>query len=131
MGVDGLNSYLKTNYPNVYTNKHISYFSFKKVTFDISSYIYRYISAFGKEKWLNGILNLIYLFKKHAVNVVPIFDGKAPPEKQTEQKDRREQRDKTDINILQLKISFERYNSQGIVDQNLQDTVNKLKNKLT
>lgn len=122
MGVDGLNKYLQKNYPNVYTTKHISEFSFKRVSFDISSYIYRYISAYGKEKdkWLIGILNLIYLFKKYAVHIIPIFDGKAPLEKQEEQTDRRDQRDKADINILELKLSLGRYKKTGISDETLQ-----------
>jgi len=127
MGVTGLNKFLKDKYPGVYSYEHISKFAFKKVALDISSYIYMYMSTFGKDRYLQGLLNLIYLFRKYAVNCVPIFDGKAPIEKSEERKERREQRDKQDSNIQELKNSLQNYKNTNIIDNTLQTTINTLR----
>lgn len=115
MGVTGLNEYLKKNHPEIYKSVHLSNFAFKKVCFDISSYIYRYISAYGKEnnKWIEGFISLIMLFQKNRVYLIPIFDGKAPPEKNEERNSRREERDKGDIKVFQLEIDVSRYKETG------------------
>ena len=131
MTIDGLNTFLKSKHPEVYTNKHISYFSFKIVAFDISSYIFKYMSSYGKERWLMGMLNLFLLFKKHAVHVIPIFDGKAPKEKQEEQQDRRENRNKSEENLLEIRISLDRYKNHNIVDNVLIKAMEKAKAKFS
>jgi 5'-3' exonuclease len=131
MTIDGLNTFLKNKHPEVYTNKHISYFSFKIVVFDISSYIFKYMSSYGKERWLLGMLNLFLLFKKHAVHVIPIFDGKAPKEKQEEQQDRRENRNKSEENLMEIRIALDRYKNNNIIDNVLIKAMEKAKAKYT
>ena len=100
MGIDGLNKFLKTKFPNIYTKHHISHFAYKKISWDVSSYIYKYMSACGKENnaWLRNFACNILLFRKYQLHIVPIFDGKAPKEKAEEHKDRKLQKNKLSKN---------------------------------
>jgi len=111
MGIDSLNKFLRDKYPDVYKEVHLSAFAFKKVPFDISSFIYKFISSYGKEqnKWLNAFIKMILLCRQNAVNLIPIFDGKAPPEKDEERFDRGEQKDKGDVKCFQLRLDLSRY----------------------
>ena len=111
MGIDGLNKWLRDKHNNVFTELHISKFAFKKVCFDISSYIYKFISIYGKDdnKWLNAFITLILLWRQYAVNFIPVFDGKSPIEKDEEKVDRGEQREKGDVKCFQLKLDLSRF----------------------
>ena len=72
---------------------------------------YSSISVNGKNdnKWLVLFINLIQLCRQCAVNLIPVFDGKAPCEKDEERSERQEQRDKGDVKVFQIKIDLGRY----------------------
>src|SRR5437016_14680972 len=102
MTITGFNKFIADKYPHLYHSSHISEFAFKKVPWDISSYIYTFIHSKGKDtkKWLQPFVSMLLLFRKYSVNVVPVFDGKAPPEKSEERADRAEQKTKSDEKYL-------------------------------
>lgn len=131
MGITQLNEFLRSKYPHLYKQVNLSHFSYKKVAFDASSYFYSYIAVYGKEKnrWLNGFLNLIYLFKRHHIHVCFIFDGKPPPEKSEERNNRRANRDKTDEKTFNLSLALTRYKQTGEKWPILIETSKKLFNK--
>ncbi len=115
MGIQGLLPWLEKNHPRVFHNVHLSHFAYKKICFDISSYLYKYMSTYGKDnnRWLNAFVHLICFFRQHAVNVTFIFDGKAPSEKNEEKADRGKQRDKSDENCFNLKLAINRFKECG------------------
>lgn len=123
MGIKGLNAILrKHNIPKI---SHLSEFSFKKVPFDISSYIYKFMATYGKEtsKWIQCFLNLIILAKKYRVHLVPVFDGVAPVEKNKEKQRRREYRDNVDGKYCSILFDLDDYKKTGIPSKLLLDTM--------
>lgn len=96
MGLDGFLSYVKKRRPGIVRTEHISLYSHQTVFFDISSYIYKYVCIFGTNdgRWLTAMLQLFLTFKENKINIIPIFDGKAPDAKKDETDMRKEQRNK-------------------------------------
>lgn len=127
MGITGLNDFLK-KYPKAINQVHMSHFAYKRIAFDISSYIYRYMAIYGKDqnKWMNAFLFLMCLFRQHALHVVPIFDGKAPPEKIEEKQDRGVQRDKSEEKSINLSLAIDQYKQTGECSEILVQTMKHL-----
>jgi 5'-3' exonuclease len=96
MGLDGFLSHIKKKFPTLIKREHISLYSHSTVFFDISSYIYKYICIFGSHdgRWLTAMLQLFLTFRQNKVNIIPVFDGKAPDAKKDENDQRKEQRAK-------------------------------------
>ena len=96
MGLDGFLSYVKKKHPGIVRTEHISLYSHQTVFFDISSYIYKYVCIFGTHdgRWLTAMLQLFLTFRENKINIIPIFDGKAPDAKKDETDMRKEQRNK-------------------------------------
>ena len=96
MGLDGFLSYVKKKHPGLVRTEHISLYSHQTVFFDISSYIYKYVCIFGTHdgRWLTAMLQLFLTFRENKINIIPIFDGKAPDAKKDETDMRKEQRNK-------------------------------------
>ena len=96
MGLDGFLSYVKKKHQGIGRTEHISLYSHQTVFFDISSYIYKYVCIFGTHdgRWLTAMLQLFLTFRENKINIIPIFDGKAPDAKKDETDMRKEQRNK-------------------------------------
>jgi 5'-3' exonuclease len=96
MGLDGFLSHIKKKHPEIVKREHISLYSHSTVFFDISSYLYKYICIFGSHdgRWLTAMLQLFLTFRQNKINIIPIFDGKAPEAKKDENDHRKEQRAK-------------------------------------
>jgi 5'-3' exonuclease len=116
MTITRFNKFISDNYEDLYTTMHLSEFAFKKVPWDIASYIYSCMHSQGqdRDKWLQPFIRMLLLFRKHAVNVIPIFDGKAPPEKAEERADRAEQKTKSDEKCIGLRLDLQRFKTSGI-----------------
>lgn len=128
MGVTGLNKYLSEHFVDIYQKVHLSHFSYKRVIFDISSYIYRYIAKYGKDTngWLAAFVRLLCLFKQHSVHLIPVFDGVSPAEKQEEKQKRGIQRDNADVKCLTLSLDLNRYKTSGEKSENLIKTMRQI-----
>ena len=128
MGLDGFTKFIEQHFPDVYQDVHISAFSYKKIMFDVSSYIYKYMSMYGKEnnKWLNAFVNLILFFKQYNVHAIFVFDGTSPPEKEEEKHDRGNQRNKTDEKNFNIQLALSKYKQTGEKSQILIDIMNQL-----
>lgn len=132
MGIKkGFLSFVKKRYPSVFQNVHISSFSGKKLAIDIFSFFYRYIHTFGKDdnKWISHMMKHFITFKKYNVNVIPIFDGKPPVEKNEERNQRRERKEQSENRIHQLEVDFEEYVRSGKVSELLEDVNSQIISK--
>jgi 5'-3' exonuclease len=110
MGIKNLKQWLRKNYPDCISRKHISEYRYEKIGVDISSYLYKYKCVFG-DSWINCFPNLVCSFKRNDVHAVFVFDGKPPPEKDREISKRREDRDNIEIGIQQVTTELELYSS--------------------
>lgn len=129
MGVTGLFKFLKDKYgDNIYEHVHMSHLSYKIIYFDISSYIFSYIKIYGNQtnKWLNGFVKMFMLFKQYRIHLIPVFDGKSPPEKKEEREDRKLQVEKSDEKCMNISMDLESYKNTGTVSDLLLDTMKRL-----
>lgn len=129
MGIDGLNKLIRDKHPELYHYLPLHTFAFQKISWDVSSWIYQFLYRQGQigNNWLQPFIQLILLFRKNAVNVIPIFDGKAPPEKDEEHAERSDRKVACDEKCLNIRIELQRYKTSGICSSVLKDFMRKLK----
>lgn len=126
MGLEGVSEYLRKRHPNVITNSHLSEFAFKKIAVDISGFIYRYMSIYGKENnmWLKCFINLILLMKSNNIIFIPVFDGKPPKEKSEEIAERRKARDNISDKVNTIEDHLQEYITTGKVSDKIVEIIN-------
>jgi 5'-3' exonuclease len=125
MGLEGVSEYLRKKHPNVITNSHLSEFAFKRIAVDISGFIYRYMSIYGKDNnmWLKSFVNLILLMRSNNVAFIPVFDGKPPKEKSEEIAERRKARNNITDKINTVESDLEAYVNTGKVSDKLKEII--------
>jgi len=122
MGINGICEFLRNKYPQVFKIEHISYFAFKRISVDVSPFIYRFMNVYGKEdnQWIRCFINLIILLKKNYIRFVPVFDGEIPIEKLLENLERKNQKNKKENDIKQIEYDLEEYKIKGLISERLQ-----------
>lgn len=118
MGIKGLHQIIKKYAEEVYVEKHLSNYAYKKIAIDISLYIFKYKAIFG-DRWIGSFIKLISVLRKNEIHCVFVFDGKAPVEKDNEKKMRTEQREKLESKISNIEFLIDKYNSTGEIDEEL------------
>ena len=91
MGVKHLNQYLRRNCENSISQVSLKDLAGKKVTIDISIYLYR---ALADDSLLEGIFQLLSVLLEFDLVPIVVFDGKPPSEKKDVLDERREKRKK-------------------------------------
>lgn len=126
MGIDGLNKIIQSK--DLYHLVPLNKFAFKKIAWDVSSWIYQFLYRQGQEgnDWLQPFVQLILLFRKNAANIIPVFDGKAPPEKDDEHADRSDRKTTNDERCLNIRIELQRYKKSGIANSVLINFMKRL-----
>jgi 5'-3' exonuclease len=111
MGLHAVPAFLRDKYGHLLYKEHISLFAYKRVFMDIASWIYKSVCVNGVDSssWINTLLRLLYLFKVNKVNLVPVFDGQAPPEKLREQQERREKRAQAKLRLKALSDAIDAF----------------------
>ena len=100
MGIRHLNKYLLKNCCNSsIKNIHFSELKNKKVSVDISIYLYNFES---RGNLINGICEMINIFKFYGIIPVFIFDGKPPDEKKYILQERKNKKEKNKEKIKEL-----------------------------
>lgn len=93
MGIKNLHTFIRKINKDIYKNVDLQNLSGKTLAVDTSIFMCKYKSILGSN-WLNGFWNLILCMRRNKINVIFIYDSKAPPEKNEERILRQEQRDK-------------------------------------
>lgn len=111
MGLDGFLGFIKKKHPHVLKSHHISQFSYTHVFMDISSYIYKAVCIFGTQnpQWIASIMQMFLTLRQNKVNVIPIFDGKAPDAKKDEIQERKDKRNKLKDKITSIVSIIEKH----------------------
>lgn len=125
MGINGLSAFLREKFGDIFTDVHISHYRFKKVAIDTSIFLYKYKRAVGNTGWLQLFIDLVLFFRKNDVHVVFVYDGKALPDKKTEQEKRKIQILKLLETINTLIFQLEEYKKAGVVGDLLRETNKK------
>jgi len=103
MGIPAVLKFIKDKYPDVIECHALENFRNTQVSFDVATHMRKYMYAYGKEGFLKGFVSLICLFKRNGIHAIPIFDGKAPQEKDAEKNMRASAKKKLRDDIENLK----------------------------
>lgn len=125
MGIkNNFNGLIRKIKPDIFKQVHISEYAYEKIAIDISLYLHKF-KAISGDKWLLSITSLIMCLRRYNVHCVFIFDGKAPPEKETEREKRKNDRDKSNKQLFELEDALGAYNRDGTIHQCLIDLYDK------
>ena len=100
MGIRNLNKYLLQNCHNSIKNIHLSNLSGKKISIDISIYLYQFER---QQNLINGMCELIRTLRHYNIIPVFIFDGKPPNEKKFILQERKKIKEKNTRQIQEYK----------------------------
>lgn len=120
MGIRNLNKYLLENCRNSIKNIKLSELKNKKISVDISIYLYQFER---NGNLIGGINEMINIFKFYNIIPVFIFDGKPPDEKKYILQERRNQKEK---NKEKIRVLAEELNN--IANVSVEDKQNILLN---
>jgi len=93
MGIKNLHTFIRKINKDIYKTVNLQKLAGKTLAVDTSIFMCKYKSMLGS-RWLSGFWNLILCMKRNQINLIFIYDTKAPPEKDEERLLRQEQRDK-------------------------------------
>lgn len=128
MGIKGINNILKKYAGDIFVEKHLSEYAYKKVAIDISLYMFKYKAIF-QDKWMSSFINLICSLRRNEIHCIFIFDGVAPEEKKIEQNSRKESREKIINKIEQLEQDLKTYEESGVISELLSEIYKKSENE--
>ena len=99
MGIRNLNKYLLQNCHNSIKDIHLSELKNKKISVDISIYLYHFER---NGNLIDKMYEMIHIFKFYNIIPVFIFDGKPPDEKKYILQERKKQKEKNKEKIQEL-----------------------------
>jgi hypothetical protein len=94
MGIQYLNYYMRENCPDNIRQISLSALRGKKIVIDTSIYMYRFE---GEGSLIDGMYQMIALFRHYEIIPVFVFDGVAPPEKMDLLKQRKFEKDNAEF----------------------------------
>jgi flap endonuclease-1 len=115
MGIRNLNKYLLQNCHNSIKDIHLSELKNKKISVDISIYLYNFER---NGNLINGIYDMINIFKFYNIIPVFIFDGKPPDEKKYILQERKKQKEKNKEKIQELTDILNNTSNQNEEEKN-------------
>lgn len=113
MGIRNLNKYLLKNCKNSIRNVHLFELQNKKISVDISIYLYHFER---NGDLIGGMLDMLNIFKFYNIIPVFIFDGKPPNEKKYILQERKRQKEKNKEKIKQLENALKNENDNKCVE---------------
>lgn len=99
MGIKDLNKFIKTFAPNAIKKTKISDYKGKKLCVDVSIFLYKFKYTY---KLLDSFLQQYYHFKKEGVELIYVFDGKPPKEKEYVLASRKNNKEKQNSKIEEM-----------------------------
>lgn len=100
MGVKLLNTFLKERYPSVIQSIHWGTYKGEKIAIDTNNYMYAFMS---EDRLIQGFVHMCDTFKYFGIIPLFVFDGKPPPEKIEEIKERKKIRKETKKKYINIK----------------------------
>jgi len=108
MGIRNLHCFLKKKCPHIYNKIPLHKYAFRKIAIDLSIYMCKFKTIYGKN-WLDAFVKLIILLRKNDIHFAFVYDSKAPPEKDEERKSRSEARAKNKDRVIKLQSLWDEF----------------------
>ena len=124
MGIKNLNQFLKKKNINCINDINISQLNGKKLAVDTSIFLYKFKYSY---KLVDNFLQQIYHFKKNNIDLIYVFDGKPPKEKQITLDNRKIIKEKNNNKILILEENLSKPGLENKLD--LLNEINEMKRK--
>lgn len=124
MGIKNLHKFLKKHAKSIYNEISLEKYRNKSIAIDINIYLYRYKNIY-RQNWLNGIFNLLMTLREYNINIVCIYDSKAPIEKNEKKKERKEKKRNAEKKIAEIKHDLELYHETLQISELLQEIIKK------
>lgn len=121
MGIKNLHEFLRHTCPDIYKEKHISYFAFQKIAVDTSIYVCKFKTTYGK-RWLFAVLLFLSVLRQYDVHPVFLFDTAFPVEKNEEKQNRRMARQKNKERVVQLEKLWHTFRSEYVTKHSADTT---------
>jgi 5'-3' exonuclease len=130
MGIKDLCQFIKKTCPSVFINLPINSLSGQRIAVDASVYLYKFICIDNQHKgnWIDMFIHMIIWLRYNNIRPIFVFDGKPPKEKETTQKDRRENRAKLKWLIEELNELIEIISLEGVINKDVQCRLDKILN---
>jgi len=107
MGISGLFEFLKKQDPSIFDEIHIAEYARRRIAIDVSGLMYRF--KYSGPTWMNSMVHLLSIFKRHTIHAIFVFDGKPPIEKYKTQLLRKESRENQERLIETLESALASY----------------------
>lgn len=114
MGIRYLNRFLRLNCKNNIKVVKLKDLSNKTIVVDVSVYLYRFQT---EGSIIDGIYQMITLFKHNNIELIFVFDGKPPDEKTELLKKRREDKQKAEKRYKELKKTLKTFKKSENQDE--------------
>jgi len=101
MGIKNLHPFLRKLCPQIYHEVPLHQFRFQKMAVDVSIYLCKLKTTYGKQ-WLDGFIQFVCTLRNHDIHPIFIFDTEFPIEKQAEKQQRAFQRNKLKEKVQHL-----------------------------
>jgi 5'-3' exonuclease len=124
MGIRNLHRFLAKNAPSIYHEINVSEFKNKTIAVDTNLYLFHFKNK-HKQKWLSAFYHMITLFRKHSINLVFVYDTRAPIEKEVKQKERKCRRRNAENRISAIRQSINDYENNHGLSPLLEDIMDK------
>lgn len=118
MGIKNLHMFLRKTSPLLYQEVSLCDYAYKQIAVDFSIYLCRFKTSYG-ERWMDGFIHMLTMFRQSNVHPIFVFDTKAPPEKDAERQYRSDQRRRLKEKIQKLDDAWLKYKSIYSVDQQI------------
>lgn len=128
MGIKGLIKFLREKYPETVEEKSISDYAFQIAAIDVSIYLYKFKSI-NQHQWFNMFYNFVCFLRRKFIHPLFVFDTGHPEEKSKEKEIRKEKRDKTTLEVCEIRESLNAYLETGEVSECLANFNDKVEKK--
>jgi 5'-3' exonuclease len=126
MGIKNLHQFLRKKCSEAYSKISLSELQYKKISIDVSLYLFKYKAAVG-DRWLNAFINLIIALRKNHVHCYFVFDGPSPKEKEMEKERRRANTQKLEDRSCEIEFAINKYRTSGEIIPILLETMKRRK----
>lgn len=124
MGIKHLHKFLKKHAPAIYKEQHLSTFEHKRIAVDINLYLYYYKSR-HKQKWMSAFYNMICTLRQYDIQMIFIYDFKAPIEKESKQQERKMRRRNAENKITEIKEAYKLFTESEDVSPLITSVIDK------
>lgn len=124
MGIKGLKTFLKKTYPKIFNECYYDTFSGKKIAIDIIGLVFSYKAC--THDWLYMLREFLMHKTRLNIELVIVFEGKAPKEKNQEKQARIHRRQMLRDEITQLKCDVEQIQKSGEMSPLVEHILNKV-----